>query len=988
MKTFLQSLVAMFIMLLAPKSFATFNYEGVLTLPDGSPVTSMVSLTLQIKGSGSDCLLYEESIAGVVPDSDGAFNVQMMGPSAVRSGADPGLTAAQVFTNGVLITGAAGCSYTGAVGAGRQMYLTVHQSGLVESFGPMALNAVPRALVADSIAGLTPTSILRVNSGTQLTQSNLESIFSNYSELSTLVAGTSSLYAKTSPGAGTQLTMAGGTPGSVGNGQIWLNTTSNSIQFTDNTGAVQTLGVGGAGLSSLNGLTSSAQTFQAGTSGTAPSWSSSSAVHTLNIPMASATGVTAGLISKADHDSFSARMTSVLNNGQVWIGNGSNVATPQVVTGDLTLMDSGVATVVGLRDVGLSATTPAVGNVLQYDGSVWTPGEIFLSHLKSTIGGTSLFPGACGAGQVLNYSSPTDQYLCQPFVITRFDVQGLEISSPTTFYVRSGGNNTCNGLSAALGTPPSSCAKASLNVMLAELPRMISSQVTVDVGSGTFTAGTPIVIDQIFSMGAQLRIVGAGYANTFIDASSLATSPAIIVKGHTIYQGRPGIVFEALSVDGHPSQAAFRVVGGTLQVKDVNINPAGRLISMDGGMAQLLGTNQLWVTGGADSKTVIEVNRGTLEFGDGSTAGATTFLLQTGDTGSMTGLSVFGGDVRVRSNHNLTIQLPTTTSSGMNSGIRLGSGAHLEVESTISINMNNQANNRGLEVRGAEVYLHPGSNVSGTNNAALGGFQVSHGGVINTSYTSSLSIDGNAGTHLLVEHGGQVHAHGAMSVNTSGSLQALVEVRAGSVFDFSPQGASPSLTMARPSGAWPTFVIKDGSRVEIGSQSFAAEYQIGGTGADPFAAVKGGSVLTFSGSQTGSNFADTLRVMVDRSSRFEGAISGGSHGPGPEDIEPLCNAGFQAVGPSGSKICVAPSTTSGQTYNNAVTGSSCSNPGTRLCRLDELRKRCMTVATSPPVWASEMASTTTAYRLSCASNVPTVDTYAVGSPADVLCCQE
>lgn len=49
-------------------------------------------------------------------------------------------------------------------------------------------------------------------------------------------------------------------------------------------------------ITSLNGLTATTQTFSVpGTSGTAPSWSSSGSIHTLNIPLASTNGVTAGL---------------------------------------------------------------------------------------------------------------------------------------------------------------------------------------------------------------------------------------------------------------------------------------------------------------------------------------------------------------------------------------------------------------------------------------------------------------------------------------------------------------------------------------------------------------------------------------------------------------------------------------------------------------------------------------------------------------------
>lgn len=77
-------------------------------------------------------------------------------------------------------------------------------------------------------------------------------------------------------------------------------------------------------ISSLNGLTATAQTFAApGNAGTAPAWSSSGSVHTLNIPLASATSVTAGLLSNADWTTFNNKADS----NKVWSLNGNTGTT-------------------------------------------------------------------------------------------------------------------------------------------------------------------------------------------------------------------------------------------------------------------------------------------------------------------------------------------------------------------------------------------------------------------------------------------------------------------------------------------------------------------------------------------------------------------------------------------------------------------------------------------------------------------------------------
>ncbi|HRO67451.1 MAG TPA: hypothetical protein PL182_07805, partial [Pseudobdellovibrionaceae bacterium] len=61
-------------------------------------------------------------------------------------------------------------------------------------------------------------------------------------------------------------------------------------------------------MTSLNGLSAFSQTFATpGTTGTAPNWVSATSTHTLNIPMAATSGVTAGRFSKAQYDVFNGK---------------------------------------------------------------------------------------------------------------------------------------------------------------------------------------------------------------------------------------------------------------------------------------------------------------------------------------------------------------------------------------------------------------------------------------------------------------------------------------------------------------------------------------------------------------------------------------------------------------------------------------------------------------------------------------------------------
>lgn len=152
---------------------------------------------------------------------------------------------------------------------------------------------------------------------------------------------------------------------------------------------------GGGGITSLNGLTDATQLFATpGTSGTAPAWVSSVDTHTLNIPLASASSVTAGLISRTNFDTFNNKQTATLTDGKFWVGNGSNVATAVTPSGDVTFGNTGVfaigsSKVINAMLAGSIAASKLVGTDIATLGTItsgtWAGTTIAVNH-----GGTSL----------------------------------------------------------------------------------------------------------------------------------------------------------------------------------------------------------------------------------------------------------------------------------------------------------------------------------------------------------------------------------------------------------------------------------------------------------------------------------------------------------------------------------------------------------------------------------------------------------------------
>ena len=97
--------------------------------------------------------------------------------------------------------------------------------------------------------------------------------------------------------------------------------------YTENGNVSSVITTFATGISSLNGLTASTQFLGAvGTTGTAPAWTSTTATHTLNIPLASAASVTAGLISNTEFNTFNDKMSNPMTaEGDIIYGDTGGV---------------------------------------------------------------------------------------------------------------------------------------------------------------------------------------------------------------------------------------------------------------------------------------------------------------------------------------------------------------------------------------------------------------------------------------------------------------------------------------------------------------------------------------------------------------------------------------------------------------------------------------------------------------------------------------
>ncbi|MEI8337773.1 MAG: hypothetical protein WCF92_01345, partial [bacterium] len=154
----------------------------------------------------------------------------------------------------------------------------------------------------------------------------------------------------------------------------------------------------------LNGQSTTTQTLVVGTDGTDFNIASNSGIHTFNLPTASS--LNRGLLSSVDWNTFNNKLTSALNTGKIFVGDGSNQASPVTLTGDASLSSSGV----------FSILDNAITNSKILNGSLSYSKfqDVSANKLLGNPTGGSTIPSEINIGSGLIFSGGTDLKVNSP----------------------------------------------------------------------------------------------------------------------------------------------------------------------------------------------------------------------------------------------------------------------------------------------------------------------------------------------------------------------------------------------------------------------------------------------------------------------------------------------------------------------------------------------------------------------------------------------
>jgi hypothetical protein len=583
---------------------ASMTYEGLLTTAADVPISNTnVNFKLELLNDALTCVLYEETHTSVPTNGDGYFSLRL-GTGSTTSGS---VNFTAVFSNYSSMTStiSSSCTYTPSPSDTRKLRVNVDAGGGYEVLGTVSLGKVPSATHAEYLAGLTTTNFFRVaaaDSAPLLTSADV-------STFSSLIAGTSPLYAKMNAGNGSaSLPNLSVPPSSPQAGNIWFDSSTNVLKYYN-----------GATTISLDGTVANGLTNSTSFSGDVSGLYNALVVNRIaGVPL-SFSGLTSGDLLQHNGSGFTNRSLPTCSAGQFLTFTGASF----VCSANAAITSADVSAALGfvplrptnnLSDVTSIEATRA--NLDLGTGSLPT----FTGLVLSGVTGNTLVK-ANGSGVISNATSADITTLLGYIPVN-------SASAVTSVAGRTGAVTlTSADITIALGFTPVNPANNLSDLSSSDLART-----TLGLGAAQSPVFATVTLNNLTAS----KLVATNGTKQLVSATS---SDVTSLLGTSFIEG----------------VSTPRIINGTWAGP-----PPGATLSGAGALLATNDTKQLFQSDGTDWKQIIP------RFADG-TAGApgisfqdagTTGLFRTGPGGLAVSI---GGTERVNINNNGNVGIATSS---------------------------------------------------------------------------------------------------------------------------------------------------------------------------------------------------------------------------------------------------------------------------------------------------------------------------------------